>query len=437
MIPASDAAAVALARVVRTLVRKVYPIVAKMADSESFKPVIIAPTFDNASTLPRVLSDIDQTGLPTIVVDDGCVDASPEILKSWMESGADRVVLTHRENQGKAAALRNGFERALAMGFTHAITIDTDGQLDPREIPELLRVARSCPMKMVIGWREANAADYPSASRLGRRVSNLLIRMESGLRISDSQCGFRVYPLKLIEPLKCSAGRYGFESEILTRAAWAGIGIEQVKVNCIYDVPEGRVSHFRVCRDSLACGIMHLRLLTISLARWISPIRAWRDLKFCPKKNSRFAIAVAAGVFIANLPLYGVQTLLSLIVAKRFRLNPVAVIAGSSISTPPLGALLIALAIAIGHFCLHGTWPQFGSFDPRTVGYLALIKSVLLEWTIGGIICGIILSIVSYCLMRMLLQWVPLRTPASSAVDPTAAATARDHAIPKSAALEQ
>jgi uncharacterized protein (DUF2062 family) len=427
-----------------------------MVDTESFKPVIIAPTFDNARTLAGVLSGIGQTGLSTIVVDDGCVDGSAAILQAW--SGADCTVLTHDKNQGKGAALLDGFEHARQMGFTHAVTIDTDGQLDPAQIPELLRVAQSHPTALVVGCRDADADDYPSASRWGRRVSNLMIRLESGARISDSQCGFRVYPLKLIKPLKCAAGRYGFESEILTRIAWAGVGVQQLKVNCRYDVPEGRVSHFRVWRDSLACTAMHLRLITISLlpwprqrlanatgtgkiwlrlARWLSPIRAWRDLQCDPKEHSRFATAFAVGVFIANLPLYGVQTLLSLFVAKRFRLSPVPLIAGSSISTPPLGPLLIAAAIAIGHCCVHGSWPQIKNFDPRTVGYLALVKSLLLEWTIGGIICGTVLAIASYGLLRLLLQWMPVRTPADSTIDPAAPVKARAHAIPESAALEQ
>ena len=429
-----------------------------MDDAGIFKPVIIAPTFDNARTLARVLSGITQSGLPTIVVNDGCGDRSPSILQAWLQSGAERVVITHLENQGKAAALRDGFERALMMGFTHAVAIDTDGQLDPDEIPQLLRVARTYPEAVVVGCREADIAGYPSVSRWGRRVSNLLIRMESGVRLSDSQCGFRVYPLKLIMMLRCTAARYGFESEVLTRAAWAGLAVEQLKVNCVYDVPEGRVSHFRVWRDSLASVRLHLWLLAVSLvpwpqrrlrnapgtgkiwmrlAHWINPGRAWDDLRCDPKGSARFATAFAAGVFIANLPLYGVQTLLSLYLAKRLRLNPLSVVAGSSISTPPLGPLLIAAAIGIGHGCLYGKFPQLASFDPRTVGYLSLMKSMALEWAIGGIICGIVLASGSYCVMRLLLWCVALRTPANGADGPAATVQVRDLAMPESAVLEQ
>jgi uncharacterized protein (DUF2062 family) len=408
--------------------------------------------------LARVLEGINRAGLPTIVINDGCTDGSPAILQAWLQSGADRLVLTHLANLGKAAALRDGFERALEMGFTHAVAIDTDGQLDPYQIPQLLRFGRSNPTTVVVGCRDAGANGYPAASRLGRRVSNLLIRMESGALLSDSQCGFRVYPLKLVKLLNCRAAGYGFESEVLTRAAWAGLAVKQLKVSCVYNVPEGRVSHFRFWRDSLASAGLHLWLLAVSmvpwpqrrlgnapgtgkiwvrLARWISPRRAWRDLRCDPKEHSRFATGLAAGVFVANLPLYGVQTLLSLYLAKRFRLNPLPVVAGSSISTPPLGPLLIAAAIGIGHGCLYGKWPPLADFDPRTGGYFSLLKSVLLEWTIGGIICGIVLAGGSYCLMRLVLWYMPLRTPANAGVGPTAAVKARDLAIAKSAALER
>jgi uncharacterized protein (DUF2062 family) len=429
-----------------------------MANADFFNPVVVAPTFDNARTLARVLDGITRAGLPTIVINDGCADGSPAILQAWEKRGADRVVLTHLKNQGKAAALRSGFECALKMGFTHAVAIDTDGQLDPDQIPQLLRFGRSNSTTIVVGWRDADADGYPVASRWGRRVSNLLITMESGARLYDSQCGFRVYPLKLVKLLDCRAEGYGFEMEVLTRAAWAGLAIQQFKVSCVYHVPEGRVSHFRAWRDSLASAGLHLWLLAVSivpwpqrrlgnapgtgkiwlrLGRWISPRRAWRDLRCDPKEHSRFATALAAGVFVANLPLYGVQTLLSLYLAKRFRLNPLPVVAGSSISTPPLGALLIAAAIGIGHACLYGKWPLLTSFDPRPGGYFSLIKSVLLEWTIGGIICGIVLASGSYCVMRLVLRYLPLRTPADAEVDPAATVKARDLAIAESVVLER
>jgi uncharacterized protein (DUF2062 family) len=306
-------------------------------------------------------------------------------------------------------------------------------------VPELLAVARRSPEAMVVGSRDAEAPDYPEASRVGRWASNVLVGWQSGARVTDSQCGFRVYPLQRTRRLRCRAGRYGFETEVLTRAAWAGVPIVQTPVRCAYTVPAGRVSHFRPWRDSLSAAGMHIRLLLVSLtlwperrkdpasqigrgpaptgkiwrrlAAWFSPRRAWRGIRCDPHERSRFAAGVAAGVFIANLPFYGGQTLLGLYAARRLRLNPLPVVLGSHLSAPPVGPVLVAVAIALGHFCTHGTLPPPGAYNPRALGYVGLLRSVLLEWTIGGLVCGTLLAAVAFVLMRLVLSWVPLAGP--------------------------
>src|SRR5436305_6135741 len=154
-----------------------------------FRPVVLAPTFNNARTLADVLRRIGDLGLPTIVVNDGATDDTAAILEQWRLSDAGaRIVLIHERNRGKAAALRTGFAHAASAGFSHAVTIDTDGQLDPIEIPKLVDAARRTPGALVLGCRDEAAPDYPGKSRLGRRVSNRLVLRESGARVGDSQC---------------------------------------------------------------------------------------------------------------------------------------------------------------------------------------------------------------------------------------------------------
>ena len=115
----------------------------EMADELEFRPVVIAPTFNNARTLEGVLRGVGEIATAVIVVNDGSTDGTAEILQRWAGGGVERVVLTHEVNRGKAAALWLGFERALALGFSHAVTIDTDGQLNPGEIPTLLKTAEA------------------------------------------------------------------------------------------------------------------------------------------------------------------------------------------------------------------------------------------------------------------------------------------------------
>ncbi len=233
----------------------------RCSEETAFRPAIVAPTFNNAHTLIDVLHRLDALHLSVFAVNDGSTDPTAQLLADWAGDNPTRHVLTHARNQGKAAALHTGFAAAAAAGFTHAVTIDTDGQLCPEDIPTLLEAAAAQPRALVLGNRDAAAADYPFCSRLGRRLSNLMIRLESGLRVADSQCGLRVYPLPLVRTLTCRAGHFGFETEIITRAAWAGFAVMDRPVACTYAPRPGRVSHFRPWLDTPRAVRMHAHLL--------------------------------------------------------------------------------------------------------------------------------------------------------------------------------
>jgi glycosyltransferase involved in cell wall biosynthesis len=236
----------------------------------NLRTVVVLPTFNNERTLADVLSRVAAQGLPIIVVNDGCTDCTATLLEQWRaeHSQAQIQVQGHPRNRGKAAALQTGFAAALRDGFTHAITIDTDGQHDPEEIPSLLAEATRNPAAYVLGYRDDSRADYPARSRLGRRLSNFFIRLESGLRVRDSQCGMRIYPLALVQAVRCGAGHFGYEAEMITRAAWSGCPIAEVPIVTRY-LPMGqRVSHFRPWLDTARGIAMHVRLIGRALTPW-------------------------------------------------------------------------------------------------------------------------------------------------------------------------
>jgi glycosyltransferase involved in cell wall biosynthesis len=244
--------------------------------------VVVAPTFNNAVTLANVLDRILQLGLPIIAVNDGSTDDTAAVLARCAASSPSVTVCTHAANRGKASALRTGFDKARTLGYTHAVTIDTDGQLSPEDIPALLQAAAKQPQALVIGTRDESAAGYPNRSRLGRRASNLLVRWESGVHVEDSQCGLRVYPLHFVQRAQCRADFYGYETEIITRAGWAEVPVVGVSVSCTY-LPAGeRVSHFKPWRDSLRSVAMHFRLMSISLLARPARIRERRTLIDAP-----------------------------------------------------------------------------------------------------------------------------------------------------------
>jgi glycosyltransferase involved in cell wall biosynthesis len=234
----------------------------------SVRPVIVLPTYNNIGTLPNVVDRCARLELPMLAIDDGSTDATAQWLASNAAAGSPGLtVITHPHNRGKAAALRTGFSAAIAREFSHAITIDTDGQLSPEEIPILLSHSRAEPRALVLGVRDDRRKDYPWRSRVGRWFSNYCLFMETGVRITDSQCGLRIYPLGAMTSLKCQADRFGYETEIIARAAWAGCPIIEVPVSCRYFDGERRITHFRPGKDSLKALAMHSRLLCTAFFR--------------------------------------------------------------------------------------------------------------------------------------------------------------------------
>lgn len=388
----------------------------------------VAPTFNNAATLPQVLTALKQEGFQVLVVDDGSTDETANVLAE-LRTGVTN--LRHSQNRGKAAAMLSGFAEAKRAGFTHALTIDTDGQHDPADAVRIRDVALRYPDAIIVGTRPCGPG-YPLRSRMGRALSNGMIRLLAGLRVCDSQCGLRVYPLDVVERLGAKSGRYAFETEILIRAAWANVAVREVPVRCIYELPGGRVTHFRLIRDSLSAIAMHARLLTRSLApwpvrrlrplmldavapgtiferarRWLSPLRAWRQLRHDARERDRLGASIGWGLFVGTqLPL-GYKGALCLLLAKIFRLQPLVVLGTSSLSTPPLGFVLWAAAIVSGHLVLHGAWPQaqrydFSHLSPPQIG--ALARMVAIEWIVGGIVFGGALGLAAWLVTTLIVR---------------------------------
>jgi glycosyltransferase involved in cell wall biosynthesis len=163
---------------------------APAASPSVFRPAILIPAYDCAATLGAVLAGARTHGLPILVVDDGSHDATAEIARA---GGAD--LLQHAVNRGKGAALMTGMRALSARGFTHALTMDGDGQHLPREIPTLLAAAAESPTAIVIGVRRRGNQEVAGINLFGNRFANLCVRSAAGVPLPDTQSGFRVYPL--------------------------------------------------------------------------------------------------------------------------------------------------------------------------------------------------------------------------------------------------
>jgi glycosyltransferase involved in cell wall biosynthesis len=203
----------------------------------------IVPAYDAAAHLGDVLRRIapylDATAV--FVIDDGSRDATADIARR-----AGVRLVQHARNSGKGAALATGFEAARAAGFTHALTLDADGQHPPECIPRFL-AARDAA-EIVIGWRLHDAGAMPPARRLSNRATAAILSALAGQTILDGQSGYRLHALSVLEGLRFGSRGFMLESEILVRAARAGARIAHVPIPCVYG---DQTSHVHAARDTV------------------------------------------------------------------------------------------------------------------------------------------------------------------------------------------
>ncbi len=218
--------------------------------------VVIIPAYNHGETVAGVASDALKLGFPVIVVDDGSTDNTGKSLDGL--SGA--IVLRHNKNSGKGAALKTGMKIA-AETATWAVTLDADGQHFPGDVKALLSVIPSHGRPIIVGQREGMES-APWTSRFGRRFSNFWVWVSGGPLISDSQSGFRAYPLPETLNLDVEAGGYQYEIEVLVKAHHAGIPIMEAPVRVAYKTRVPRISHFHPFYDFLRNTGTFSRLIT-------------------------------------------------------------------------------------------------------------------------------------------------------------------------------
>ena len=175
-----------------------------------------------------------------LVVDDGSSDETAQLARA---AGAD--VIRHELNRGKGAALRSGMIRLLAQGFTHAFSVDGDGQHLASEMQRMLDVSHATPDAIVLGARRiAPEQEVAPIKRFGNDFANWWVSLAAGREFRDTQTGFRIYPIAATLDLGVQAERYQFESEVLILAARRGVGIETCDVAVFYPPPGERISHY-------------------------------------------------------------------------------------------------------------------------------------------------------------------------------------------------
>ena len=217
----------------------------------------VIPVFNHASTAPAVIERTRAVMHDVLVIDDGSEDIN--LAEYFAGSGIE--VIRHPSNMGKGAALLTAVRTLAPRGYDYMITLDADAQHDPEDIRRFLPLLESGARTVVAGVRDFSVPNVPRRSKVGRALSDFCFLLETGKRISDSQSGFRAYPLRYVSRIRCTPLRYEFETELLVRCMWAGLDLAEVPISTHYDPPGKRVSHFRPFRDNGRMVLLHVRLM--------------------------------------------------------------------------------------------------------------------------------------------------------------------------------
>jgi len=242
--------------------------------------LVLIPSFNPGPLVYSTVKAARQYWDPVWVVVDGSSDGTAEGLQTLTQSDPGLRVIVLPENRGKGAAVLNGIELAAKEGFTHALTMDSDGQHPAACIAEFMATSQQHPECMVLGVPQFDAS-APNLRVQGRRISNGWANLETlWLGIGDSLFGFRVYP---IEPLRAVMRknrwmrRFDFDPEAAVRLCWKNIRPINLPAPVKYlHSDDGGVSHFNYVRDNALLSWMHARLLIGFAVRL--PLLIWRRL---------------------------------------------------------------------------------------------------------------------------------------------------------------
>jgi glycosyltransferase involved in cell wall biosynthesis len=244
--------------------------------------VVLIPSYNPGKRVFDTVAAARQYWNPVWVIVDGSTDGSAAALQALAAADSGLRVFVLPRNGGKGAALLYGMRQALHEGFSHALTLDSDGQHPAELIPVFMAASQAAPGCMVLGEPQFDSS-APSLRVKGRRISNWWANLETlWTGVHDSLYGFRVYPIAPLVAImnrQLWMRRFDFDVEAAVRLCWRGVRPINMPAPVRYfRVDEGGVSHFRYVRDNALLSWMHLRLLTGFLVRLPLLIsRRWRS----------------------------------------------------------------------------------------------------------------------------------------------------------------
>ena len=370
---------------------------------KSLNAIVIVPTYNNCGTIADVISGLKLYSSDIMIVNDGSTDNTLEILNDI--EGIQ--VQSYEMNQGKGYALKYGLSKAYEQGFRYAITIDADGQHYADDIPVFIERIEIAPDSLLIGSRNLNADNMPGKNTFANKFSNFWYKIETGHELSDTQSGYRLYPLNKIQNIHFFTSRYEFEVEIIVRAAWRGVNVENVPIKVYYPPVEERVSHFRPFHDFFRISVLNTVLVLYAFLIWypwrFAKSLTWSNIRsFFSKQvfnskesNIRMAASMGWGIFCGIIPIWGYQMVFAALMAHLMKLNKIVALVFSNISIPPMIPFILYGSVWMGAHLLGE--PIAITFSDISLDNVA---QSLVQYLVGSISLASVLGIAT-----MAISW--------------------------------
>ena len=237
---------------------------------------VIIPSYNNATKIEAVINDVLLQTNNVIVINDGATDNTAQLLAHYKNI----KVISYPQNKGKGYAVKKGFKKAIELGYEYAITIDSDGQHCAEDISKFINACFINQNAIIIGNRSIIKGKISRKSSFANNLSNFWFLVITGIKLDDTQSGFRLYPIKKMQHILTLTRRYEFEIEIMVKASWQNIPIESIPISVIYPPENERISHFRPVVDFIRIGLLNSWLVFLSLT-------FFRPFAFIKKLNKK------------------------------------------------------------------------------------------------------------------------------------------------------
>ncbi len=372
---------------------------------------IIIPTYNNARTLKRVLEEVLVYSGPdrTIVINDGATDDTAGILEGYK---GKIILLENGRNRGKGYSLRRGFREAIERGFENAITIDSDGQHFADDIPVFVEASSRQPGSLVMGSRNMDQEGIPGRSSFGNKFSSFWFWFHTGIKLPDTQTGYRLYPLAPLKTMRLATEKFETEIEVIVKMAWRDVRFVSVPVRVKYD-PDERVSHFRPFRDFSRISVLNTWFFLLTLA-WYLPrrllkrlfekgvINTVRDEFFRPgESDGRKAASIGFGLFMGIVPIWGFQLAVGIPAAIALRLNKILFFLAANISIPPMIPVIVYASYRVGEIFFSESAVKIESWKDVT---LQTIHLHFVQYAAGAVLLASLTGLAGFLLSYFFIR---------------------------------